>query len=104
MVGETKVGFNPCLAANSYGVSPFRELCGRSWLYTNKQKTHKTDAGKVVYRWHPMYGRELLIQGERNRAGAIVLICTITDDERRAVLEIPAWMPPGKATIVFYWG
>jgi hypothetical protein len=59
---------------------------------TSKHKTHKTDLAKVVYRWHPMYGRELLIHGERNRAGAIVVICTVADEESKAVLEIPAWM------------
>lgn len=46
----------------------------------------------MLYPWHPFYGREVAIQGERNRRGTIVLTCRGESEENKAVLEIPAWM------------
>jgi hypothetical protein len=59
---------------------------------TERYKTHKTDSSQVVYRWHPWYGREVTIYGERNRRGTIVFICRIGGDEKTSPLEVPAWM------------
>jgi hypothetical protein len=58
---------------------------------TERHKTHKTDSAKVIYPWHPFHGREVTIHGERNRRGAIVLICS-AGDETKAPLEVPVWM------------
>ncbi len=58
---------------------------------TERRKTHKTDLAKVVYPWHPFYGLEVAVHGERNRRGAIVLICS-AGDATKAPLEVPVWM------------
>ena len=59
---------------------------------TERHKTHKTRAARVLYPWHPFYGREVAIQGERNRRGTTVLTCRGDSEASKVVLEIPAWM------------
>jgi hypothetical protein len=59
---------------------------------TERHQTHKTDSAQVVYQWHPLYGREVTIQGKRNRRGVIVFICRIGGDYKTSPLEVPAWM------------
>jgi hypothetical protein len=66
--------------------------CGAgSCCTTERHKAHKTDSAKVIYPWHPFHEREVTVHGERNRRGAIVLICS-AGDETKAPLEIPEWM------------
>ena len=57
--------------------------------------THKTGARKVLYPWHPLYGKEVIIRGERNRRGAVMYVCSIDEDQAGAFLEVPAWMFDG---------
>ena len=59
---------------------------------TETHKTHKTDSARVVYPWHPFYGLEVTINGQRNRRGAIVFICSIVGGPNTSPLEVPAWM------------
>jgi hypothetical protein len=59
---------------------------------TEALNTHKTDKRTVLYPWHPFYGRSLPIAGQRNRRGAIVLICTPEEVNAPSVLKIPEWM------------
>ena len=54
--------------------------------------THKTEQRRVLYRWHPLYGKELNVCGERNRHGKVMLICRSDDGSLLAPLEVPAWM------------
>ncbi|HVI78812.1 MAG TPA: hypothetical protein VM715_11755, partial [Candidatus Acidoferrum sp.] len=59
---------------------------------TETLKTHKTDISEVVYPWHPFYGQEAKIKGERNRRGTIVYVCSSDGNDGGAVVEVPAWM------------
>jgi hypothetical protein len=59
---------------------------------TERRKTHKTLWARVLYAWHPFYGHEVAVHGERNRRGTIVFTCRVGREENGAVLEIPAWM------------
>jgi hypothetical protein len=59
---------------------------------TEKLKTHKTESRGVLYPWHPFYGREVTIEGERNRRGGLMLICTSEGDGTGAFMEVPIWM------------
>jgi hypothetical protein len=54
--------------------------------------THKTEPRRILYLWHPLYGKELTICGDRNRHGTLMYICRVADDSLRAPLEVPAWM------------
>src|SRR3954451_471798 len=47
---------------------------------------------EVVYPWHPFYGQEAKIKGERNRRGTIVYVCSSDGNDGGAVVEVPAWM------------
>ncbi len=71
---------------------------------TEIHKTHKTDSGQVVYAWHPFYGQEVTIHGERNRRGTVVFACSIGDDPKTAPLEVPAWMLDATVCRVFRQG
>jgi len=68
---------------------------------TERHKTHKTDPARVVYPWHPFYGHEVTIHGERNRRGAIVFSCSIVDDQTTTPVEIPVWMFDTSACCAF---
>ncbi len=46
----------------------------------------------MEYRWHPLFGHELLVKGTRHHLGALVLRCHVPGDERRDCLHIPSWM------------
>jgi hypothetical protein len=72
---------------------PARDSCvdGRDFT-TEVINTHRTGIRKLLYRWHPLYGKELTIQGERNRHGAVMFVCSIDEDSGGAFLEVPAWM------------
>ena len=59
---------------------------------TERRKTHKTDSAEVLYAWHPFYGQEVTIHGERNRRGTVVFVCSVGEDPKTAPLEVPAWM------------
>jgi hypothetical protein len=71
---------------------------------TERHKTHKTDSGQVVYAWHPFYGQEVTIHGERNRRGTVVFACSIGEDPKTASLEVPAWMLDATVCRVFRQG
>jgi hypothetical protein len=72
-------------------LAPRTDEAGR-YCTTEAHKTHKTESREVRYAWHPFYGREVVIQGERNRRGSLMLICTSEGDENGAVMEVPTWM------------
>jgi hypothetical protein len=59
---------------------------------TDALDTHKTETRRVLYRWHPLYERELIICGRCNRHGAVMFICKSDDGALAAPLEVPAWM------------
>jgi hypothetical protein len=59
---------------------------------TKAHKTHKPETREVRYPWHPFHGREVVIQGQRNRRGLLMLICTSEGDGNGAVMEVPIWM------------
>jgi hypothetical protein len=59
---------------------------------TERRKTHKTEAAEVFYAWHPFYGQEVTIHGERNRRGTAVFACSVGEDPKTAPLEVPVWM------------
>ncbi len=83
---------------NSSGVWYPRLLCGRSELY-NRQT--QTDPARVVYPWHPFYGHEITIHGERNRRGTIVFSCSLVTDQTAIPVEIPGWMFDTSACCAF---
>jgi hypothetical protein len=56
------------------------------------QDTHKTGHREVQYRWHPWYGRRVLVQCEALRSGSAVLRCVQEDLNGSPALEIPEWM------------
>jgi hypothetical protein len=39
--------------------------------------THKTDGRRILYRWHPFYGKDLAISGMCIRRGTVMFICRI---------------------------
>ena len=55
----------------------------------------------MVYAWHPFYGQEVTIHGERNRRGTVVFACSIGEDPKKAPLEVPAWMLDGTVCRIF---
>ena len=59
---------------------------------TETLNTDKTESRTVVYPWHPFYGKAVEINGERNRRGTIVYVCTSDGSDAGAVMEVPAWM------------
>jgi len=65
---------------------------GAAGCTTERRKTHITDAAEVFYAWHPFYGQEVTIYGERNRRGTVVFACSVGEASKTAPLEVPAWM------------
>jgi hypothetical protein len=59
---------------------------------TQRHKTHIPESGEVHYRWHPLYGRKVLIRREAHRRGVTAAHCVFEEEPRRACLEIPKWM------------
>ena len=49
----------------------------------------------MEYPWHPLFGQDVLIKGEKRGPGAHVLRCHVPGDERRDCLHIPIWMFDG---------
>jgi hypothetical protein len=58
----------------------------------------------VFYAWHPFYGQEVTIHGERNRRGTVVFACSIGEDPKTAPLEVPGWMLDGAVCRIFRQG
>lgn len=54
--------------------------------------THKTEARRILYRWHPLCGAELAISGKCMGHGTVMFICRISGTRMLAPLEVPAWM------------
>jgi hypothetical protein len=54
--------------------------------------THKTEADRIFYPWHPLYGRELAISGKCIRRGTVMFICRVRGVRMLTPLEVPAWM------------
>ena len=46
----------------------------------------------VEYRWHPLFGRKVVIHGEVRKLGLLYARCRVDGDAKRAVIEIPRWM------------
>src|SRR5262249_696305 len=59
---------------------------------TEGSNTHKTEIREVHYRWHPWYGRQVVVRGIRHRRGGVALNCRAGDDGASPVLEVPEWM------------
>ena len=59
---------------------------------TEGSNTHKTETREIRYRWHPWYGRQVLVESIRHRRGVVVLNCRTDDDGVSPVLEVPEWM------------
>lgn len=60
---------------------------------TSRHTTHNTDRRRVEYRWHPLSGRELLIEGEFAGPKGGALRCSLPDQEsRQYCFQVPRWM------------
>jgi hypothetical protein len=59
---------------------------------TEGLNNHKTEIREVHYRWHPWYGRQVVVRGIRHRRGGVALNCRADDDGASPVLEVPEWM------------
>jgi hypothetical protein len=59
---------------------------------TEAFNTHKTEAGRIFYPWHPLYGKELAISGKCIRRGTVMFICQVRGVRMLTPLEVPAWM------------
>ena len=52
---------------------------------------HKTDVRRVEYPWHPLYGQDVMVRGQKAGSRG-VLRCQVHGDETRDNREIPMWM------------
>ena len=46
----------------------------------------------MLYPWHPLYGKELTVTGERNPRSVVMVVCSSDDACDGAGLEVPPWM------------
>ena len=63
-----------------------------SWCYTSQLfNTHKFDKKKILYEFHPWFGRDLSAQGVVEK-GMGAVRCTLQGDVQARALEVPLWM------------
>ena len=62
---------------------------------TRHHKTHQLYHCKVLYPWHPLCGKGLVVRQETRRAGLVVLHCIEDNNPRLESFEIPKWMVNG---------
>jgi hypothetical protein len=74
------------------GGLPARAVCGRWTLYNEGRNAHRTDECKVLYRWHPWFGRVVAVHEVIERAAGRVVRCRLTEAGSDRWLELPAWM------------
>jgi hypothetical protein len=46
---------------------------------------------RVHYRWHPLYGKDVVVRGKKDGMRG-VLRCQVDDDDKRDNREVPVWM------------
>jgi hypothetical protein len=59
---------------------------------SRRHKTHETQIQQVFYRWHPLYGKEVLIAFDRKRGSQRVVRCRVSGRSRGLEVELPDWM------------
>ncbi len=52
---------------------------------------HRTDVRRVHYRWHPLYGQDVVVVGKIGGSRGVYR-CQLPDDGKHASREIPIWM------------
>ena len=58
---------------------------------TQLPNTHKFDKKKILYEFHPWFGRDLSVQGVVEK-GMGAVRCTLQGDVQARALEVPRWM------------
>jgi hypothetical protein len=55
--------------------------------------THQLDIRRVEYPWHPLYGRDVYVQGTKvSWQRGLALRCKLDPEDTRYGFEVPAWM------------
>jgi hypothetical protein len=68
-----------------------RDACDR--LGTSRQRnTHSTESREVHYPWHPWHDRVVAIHQSFTRNGCALFHCSIEENLKARLLEIPQWM------------
>ena len=59
---------------------------------SERRKTHVTETGKVLYPWHPWFGRVVYIHEFIERGGKRIRRCDLSEKQTARCMHIPAWM------------
>lgn len=90
------LGLDKHRTKTSVGVLPFipRRFWGRSVLYNRAgdRPAHRTDARRVLYRWHPWSGRLVRVRDVVEKAGIARARCALDETIPDLWQEVPLWM------------
>src|SRR4030095_3338015 len=70
---------------------PARGACA-SRDRSRQLNTHNTEFREVCYRWHPWFGRTVVVYEVLVKLGQSVCRCGLEEERNRLSIEIPAWM------------
>lgn len=59
---------------------------------TRQHNAHITDSRKLLYPWHPWYGRTVLIFSSISKYGHALYRCGLKSAQTERSLEVPQWM------------
>ena len=65
---------------------------------TKQRNTHKIDIREIRYRFHPWYGRRVLVETVRVRNGPVVFRCRIDDDRGFPILDSAVEVRPTRSS------